>query len=729
MSRSLPAVRNRAPAQIQITAEQLVLEAKDRGLEVVKQGAKQFISDNEELTAYAANKRKDFESQIQRHRDRQGLWVRYALWEASLKEFDRSRSVFERALQFNYKDDMMWIKYAEMEMKGKFINHARNIWDRAISLLPRIDQFWYKYTYMEELIGAIESTRAIFERWMQWEPEDDAWNSYINFEMRQGQINMARNIFERYITCHQSSRSYLKYAKWEEKNNNPIRARAIYEKAVEMLPPIIALPDIYLSFASFEEKYHEHDRTRVILNIAADTAEKSGLDRTQIKLLRDEAASFERRHGSAQGAEEAALDVRRKHYENRLLSNPYEYDTWLDLAKLEENASITSNETKFVRLVYSNAIKNIPPTNIKENWKRYIYLWIFWVIYEEMTAKDKEKTREVYNACLKIIPHKQFTFGKIWVMAAEFEIRSQNLTNARKILGTACGKCAHLRKSSIYRKYIALESSLGEIDRCRNIYGKWLEVMPENSAAWIGLASMEQKVGEIERYRAVYELSLQQDLMNDRDSLWQAYIQSERNEGNIIQVRNLYERLLNQMGHVRVWIAYGVFEGGLDYDNDNNNNNELQQHCDIIVMRQVFQRAYTALKDQGLKDERVLLLNAWRECELKIPSGDGDVTIVEAKMPRKVKVKRAIDDGMGVQEMYDYLFPDEQTAKPGLKLLENAMKWKQAAASMGIGSASATAAAADEPAQPPPPAEQELAPPPPPQSTQVQSEELDIDDI
>ena len=74
---------------------------------------------------------------------------------------------------------------------------------------------------MEELIGAIESTRAIFERWMQWEPEDDAWNSYINFEMRQGQINMARNIFERYITCHQSSRSYLKYAKWEEKTMTP----------------------------------------------------------------------------------------------------------------------------------------------------------------------------------------------------------------------------------------------------------------------------------------------------------------------------------------------------------------------------------------------------------------------------------------------------------------------------------------------------------------------------
>ena len=90
--------KNRAPAPIQITAEQLLREAKERGLEDVQKQPKQFITDKEELLQYQNAKRKDFEDQIRRNRHHIGIWCRYGLWEATLKEFERSRSVFERAL-------------------------------------------------------------------------------------------------------------------------------------------------------------------------------------------------------------------------------------------------------------------------------------------------------------------------------------------------------------------------------------------------------------------------------------------------------------------------------------------------------------------------------------------------------------------------------------------------------------------------------------------------------
>ena len=48
----VPQVKNRAPAPIQITAEQLLREAKDRGLEDVARAPTQFITDKEELFAY-----------------------------------------------------------------------------------------------------------------------------------------------------------------------------------------------------------------------------------------------------------------------------------------------------------------------------------------------------------------------------------------------------------------------------------------------------------------------------------------------------------------------------------------------------------------------------------------------------------------------------------------------------------------------------------------------------
>jgi crooked neck len=44
------------------------------------------------------------------------------------------------------------------------------------------------------------------------------------------------------------------------------------------------------------------------------------------------------------------------------------------------------------------------------------------------------KTREVFSTCVKLIPHKKFTFAKIWLLFAKFEIRQKNLQSARKIL-------------------------------------------------------------------------------------------------------------------------------------------------------------------------------------------------------------------------------------------------------------------------------------------------------
>ncbi len=44
-----------------------------------------------------------------------------------------------------------------------------------------------------------------------------------------------------------------------------------------------------------------------------------------------------------------------------------------------------------------------------------------------MENKDIERTRQIYQEALKLIPHKKFTFAKIWIMKAQFEIRQQQL--------------------------------------------------------------------------------------------------------------------------------------------------------------------------------------------------------------------------------------------------------------------------------------------------------------
>ena len=113
-----------------------------------------------------------------------------------------------------------------------------------------------------------------------------------------------------------------------------------------------------------------------------------------------------------------------------LRENPLDYDTWFDYLRLIES----EEDAEKIRDSYERAIAQVPPVAEKLYWRRYIYLWIYYALFEELKAQDMEKTRDVYSMCIKLIPHKKFTFAKIWLLFAKFEIRQKNLTAARKIL-------------------------------------------------------------------------------------------------------------------------------------------------------------------------------------------------------------------------------------------------------------------------------------------------------
>lgn len=151
-------VKNKQPADQQITAEQVLREAKELQLEDQYTKPKQVISDQHELNEYRLRERKKFEDEVRRvGRIAFGIWVKYATFEEKQKDLRRARNVWERALHTAQHHLTFWLKYAEMEMRNGMVNHARNVWSRATQVLPRIDQLWYKWIHMEEMLGQIES--------------------------------------------------------------------------------------------------------------------------------------------------------------------------------------------------------------------------------------------------------------------------------------------------------------------------------------------------------------------------------------------------------------------------------------------------------------------------------------------------------------------------------------------------------------------------------------------
>ncbi|NWX34993.1 CRNL1 protein, partial [Notiomystis cincta] len=655
-------VKNKAPAEVQITAEQLLREAKERELELLPPPPQQKITDVEELNDYKLRKRKTFEDNIRKNRTVISNWIKYAQWEESLKEIQRARSIYERALDVDYRNVTLWLKYAEMEMKNRQVNHARNIWDRAITTLPRVNQFWYKYTYMEEMLGNVAGSRQVFERWMEWQPEEQAWHSYINFELRYKEVDRARSIYERYILftalvlVHPDVKNWIKYARFEEKHSYFAHARKVYERAVEFFGEEHMDEHLYVAFAKFEENQKEFERVRVIYKYALDRIPKQDAQN-----LFKNYTIFEKKFGDRRGIEDIIVSKRRFQYEEEVKANPHNYDAWFDYLRLVE--SDTDAET--VREVYERAIANVPPIQEKRHWKRYIYLWINYALYEELEAKASKRTRQVYQACLELLPHKKFTFAKMWLLYAQFEIRQKNLPLARRALGTSIGKCP---KNKLFKGYIELELQLREFDRCRKLYEKFLEFSPENCTSWIKFAELETILGDIDRARAIYELAIGQPRLDMPEVLWKSYIDFEIEQEEYEKTRNLYRRLLQRTQHVKVWISFAQFELSAGRE-------ERLPRC-----RQIYEEANKAMRNCEEKEERVMLLESWRRFEDEFGT-NATKERIDKLMPEKIKKRRKLqaEDGSdaGWEEYYDYIFPEDTANQPNLKLLAMAKLWKK----------------------------------------------------
>jgi crooked neck len=89
---------------------------------------------------------------------------------------------------------------------------------------------------------------------------------------------------------------------------------------------------------------------------------------------------------------------RRIHYEKEIAEDGRNYDAWFDYARLEERAlldikedggSVEEEEKAVgrVREIYERAIAQVPPGEVKRHWRRYIFLWLDYALFEEIETK------------------------------------------------------------------------------------------------------------------------------------------------------------------------------------------------------------------------------------------------------------------------------------------------------------------------------------------------------
>ncbi|PHJ23934.1 crooked neck family 1 protein isoform [Cystoisospora suis] len=671
--RHMMEVKNKMPAPVQITAEQLLREAVDRQLDDLAQiRPQQRVVDEDELQQYRVRKRKEFEDTLRRQRHHIGTWIKYAEWEAAQKEFRRARSVFERALGVDYQNTTLWLKYIEMESKNKFINSCRNLFDRVCLLLPRQEQFWYKYAHMEELLGnyAVQAcvlvarellwchcaagARNVYERWMEWNPSDKGWMLYIHFEERCKELERARKVFENW------GRLISIVFWWRQVKFCAIRPVSAALQ-IELLPEDMLDEAFYIKFAQFEERQRETERAKVIYQQALERLPKGESD-----VLYEKYVTFQKQFGDKEGIEDTVLSKRAFVYEEELHKNSLNYDCWIDYIRLEESRG----DIDKIRNTYERALANVPPVAEKRCWKRYVYIWICYALFEELQANDIARCREVYQKMTEVIPHKKFSFAKVWSLYASFEVRQLDLNRARRIFGRAIAECG---KPKIFVAYAQLELRLGNIDRCRQIYAKFIELHPFNPRAWIAMIDLEMVAEEQERTRALCELAISMEQMDMPELLWKTYIDLEIGWGALDRARNLYERLVEKTQHVKVFKSYADFEWRVAED--------------VANSRKVLQRGIEVCKSNSADAERASLLEPsvyLRQHWLSLEREGGDAEAIARvfnMLPKKVKKMRVEkDEETGEEtavETIAFVFPDDPGSVANLKILQAAKLWKR----------------------------------------------------
>ncbi|KAI5958379.1 CLF1 [Candida theae] len=665
---------------------------------------KQTIQDLEELHLYQQTKRKEFEQQLNKNRLNNGQWLRYARWELDHNhDFARARSIMERALDVNIEHVPFWTQYIQFELIHKNVNHARNLLERATSVLPKVNKLWFLYVQTEEMLKNYSMVRQIFERWLTWHPDQSAWDAYIHFESRYDEVGNVRNLFQRYLLEYPSGTVWLKWVNYELHHNRKDveHIRAVFESAVDSLVEKIdeTLPEIVAEWLIWEVECIEYDRVMGIRKLLTDES-KFGFATSLRYALYNAISETEKLVGNKIPIEESILLTRKLKYKQDVEDDGTNFDSWWSYIDIIEH----SRDMTQIRKAFESACLNTPQDAYKsDKWKQFIMLWIRFAFWEEFDNGDIDAARKVWNECLAVIPHKNFTAGKVWIGLAEFELRNNpedGLTIFRKVMGRALGQMNYIGpKRNILKHYIATERKLGEWDRVRQLFQKWLEFalvfgQPCNEIVkeylefekFLGETARCESLLQIVTGMAKNEVIAQSFDQNEMFSLAVSFYAEEMNYG---EIRKLYRDLVSGKPTTDNWISFALFESTIPtaeqlerFLSSNDTMLEVEVGDEQTEnTRAVFDEAVTYFKKVNDIEGRKTVLEAWNQYEL-VNGNEQSVAAVSQKLPKRVKKRRTVD---GIEEeYYEWEFPNDTDPEPSSqpkpsvnKFLENARKWAQ----------------------------------------------------
>ncbi|KAL0225157.1 hypothetical protein RCL1_003069 [Eukaryota sp. TZLM3-RCL] len=458
-------------APIQITAEQILLEAFERQADIYFRPIREEITDEVDLADYLVRRRREYEDKVGRSPTKPKYWIEYASFELSMQDLRRMRSIMERSLIPLYTDIKIWLAYAELELKAGNLPSALTVFQRATSTLPRQDKLWIVYLDVLRRAGkSVEEQREVWNKWMEWHPEVSVWIAFAEFELTFGDLEHINELLSKLIAERPNLETFKEVVKFLKIRVKNLEMAIIFaKKAIEHdLISSLANLEVFFELIELYSELKNLNECRKIFNYLLPRVAEEDKQKVGSKWV-----NFERKFGNPEEIDAVVYLCKKTFCQSKieLIQSNHDVDSVCDLIQLEISSGDQNNVVQIFDQIFSFVI---PPSSPK--YFKYVELLIFYANFCEVELKNEILAQNIYEKCLEILPFNQIRLPFFWKAIALFYVRRSQLEKARNILNF--GLSINF-DDVLIQFYIDLENSLGNVELVSNLYMLWRENSPE----------------------------------------------------------------------------------------------------------------------------------------------------------------------------------------------------------------------------------------------------------
>jgi len=475
--------------------------------------------------------------------------------------------------RFAHEVGRLWTSLADYYIRLSQFEKARDVYEEGVNTVNTVRDFdliFSAYTKFEE--GMIEAQMELQAEQDEKEAELEAEDVEVDLRLaRLEDLMNRRPLLLSSVLLRQNPHNVQEwYKRVALFKGDPEKIIQTYTEAVTTIDPQKATGkphQLWISFARFYEQHEDLENARVILEKAALVNYKTVDDLANIWC---EWAEMELRHHNYKMSLEVMKKATRppkhrpRYEESEESKNLSVQDRlykctriWSLYADLEENlGTLESTKAVYEQMVYLKVATPqiiINYANLMEEHKyfedsfrvyekgislfTYPHVLPIWLDYlkkfiSRYGGKKVERTRDLFEQAVEKAPAKDCK--DLYLLYAKFEEDYGLARRAMSVYERACRAVEQKDRAKMYEIYISRCADYFGVAKTREIYEKALQALPDSHVKNMAIkyATLERRLGEIDRARALYTYCSQFCDPKVDAEFWRVWHDFELSHGN-----------------------------------------------------------------------------------------------------------------------------------------------------------------------------------------------------